>query len=294
MTATAFAPGHVSGLFAVHDEAADPLAKGSRGAGWSVDAGATATVRRAERASVRVAGQPTDLPVTEAALGRLAPGVPLAVDLAFGLPIGQGFGMSAAGTLAACLAAASELGLEPEAALAATHAAEVASGTGLGDAIGSWNGSGEVRIKPGIPPHGWAMRIDPPAGVRMLYLVAGPGIATPRIIRDADWKERTRELADPAVDRIVAAGRPMAWDAMLRESQAFTLQLGLLPPTLEDLADALPKDILWGQSMLGTTLWVAGREPALARARAVLEGHGKLVELGFDPNGARLVRAGAI
>ncbi|MEK6985651.1 MAG: hypothetical protein AABX89_04640 [Candidatus Thermoplasmatota archaeon] len=291
MTASAFAPGHVSGLFAVHDEAADPLAKGSRGVGWSVEKGATAMVTRAERTTLTVDGKDANLPVTMAALEQLAPGVGLDVRLTFGLPVGQGFGMSAAGTLAACLAAASELGLEPEAALAATHAAEVASGTGLGDAIGSWNGSGEIRVKPGIPPHGWAMRVDPPAETRMLYLVAGPGIQTPRIIRDAEWKERTRELADPAVERILAVGRPLAWQAMLMESQKFTLQLGLLPAPLQDLAERLPKDVMWGQSMLGTTLWVAGKEPALHRARSVLEGHGKLVELGMDLNGARLVRA---
>lgn len=291
MTASAFAPGHVSGLFAVHDEAPDSLAKGSRGVGWSVEKGATAAVARAEHTTITVDGQAANLPVTKAALGRLAPNVGLDVRLTFDLPIGQGFGMSAAGTLAACLAATSELGLEPEAALAATHSAEVASGTGLGDAIGSWHGSGEIRIKPGIPPHGHAMRVDPPPGTRMLYLVAGPGIQTPRIIRDNDWKERTRELADPAVERILAVGRPLAWQAMLMESQKFTLHLGLLSGPLHDLAEQLPKDVMWGQSMLGTTLWVAGKEPALHRARVILEGHGKLVELGFDLNGARLVRA---
>lgn len=290
MTASAFAPGHVSGLFAVHDEDADPLRKGSRGAGWSVDKGATATVTRAAQTTIRINGAEANAPVTRAALERLAPGANLDVDLRLGLPVKQGFGMSAAGTLAVCLAAASELGLEPEEALRATHAAEVLSGTGLGDAVGSWFGAGEVRMRPGCPPDGWAMRVEPPEHVRFLFLVAGAGIATPSIIRDDEWKRRTRELADPAVDRILSAGRPLAWSAILHESQKFTKALGLLPRELADVAARLPAGLLWGQSMLGTTLWVTGRPPALAAARAVLEGHGTLIETGVDPNGARLVR----
>lgn len=290
MTASAFAPGHVSGLFAVHDEASDPLRKGSRGAGWSVDKGATATVSKAAATTVRIDGAVADAPVTRAALERLAPGIGLDVELRLELPVRQGFGMSAAGTLAACLAAASELGLEPEEALKATHAAEVQSGTGLGDAIGSWFGAGEVRMRPGCPPDGWAMRVEPPEHARFLFLVAGSGIATPTIIRDAAWKQRTRELADPAVDRIVAAGRPMAWTTILHESQKFTKALGLLPRELADVAARLPAGALWGQSMLGTTLWVTGRPAALDAARSVLVGNGTLIELGVDPNGARLVR----
>jgi pantoate kinase len=288
--ATAFAPGHVSGLFAVHDEDPDPLKKGSRGAGWSVEKGATATVAKASAPSIAIDGRPADAPVTRAALERLAPGVPLAVELRLDLPVKQGFGMSAAGTLAACLAAASELGLDPEDALRATHAAEVLSGTGLGDAVGSWHGNGEVRIRPGCPPDGWAMRVDAPENARFLFLVAGAGIATPTIIRDAAWKRKTRELADPAVDRILAAGRPMAWTTLLHESQRFTKGLGLLPAELAAAAEALPPGALWGQSMLGTTLWVTGRPATLEAARKALAGRGTLLELGVDARGARLVR----
>ena len=331
MTAHAFAPGHVSGLFAVHDEDADLLRKGSRGAGWSVDRGAVASVARAAPGAstqVHVDGRPQDAPVTRDALHRLASGAALDVRLQLGLPVGQGFGMSAAGTLAACLAAASELGLEPEAALAATHAAEVASGTGLGDAVGSWFGSGEVRMRPGCPPHGWALRVDPPSGTRFLFCVLGAGIATPSIIKDEAWKRRTRELADPAVDRIVAAGRaaagggthrapaaggaaarggpsalPMAadavhgggmaakWDAVLRESSAFSLALGLMPDAMRRLGATLPPDVRWGQSMLGRTLWVTGPAKALDEARPLLAAAGALIECGVDDGGARIVRA---
>lgn len=291
--ARAFAPGHVSGLFAVHDEDADPLKKGSRGAGWSVDAGATADVRRDPMGTtprIRVDGQASEAPVTRRALALLAPGTGLDVDLRLGLPTGQGFGMSAAGTLAACLAATAELGLEPERALEATHVAEVESGTGLGDAIGSWFGGGEVRSRPGVPPHGWAQRVDPPEGTRFLFLVLGQGIATPSIIRDAAWKRKTRELGDAGVDRILAARRDGAWNAILREAHLFGDALGLMPDRMRQLGRALPDSCAWGQSMLGTTMWVTGPADALAAARRLLVKDGLLVEAGVDPNGARIVR----
>lgn len=290
-TANAFAPGHVSGLFAVHDGEADLLRKGSRGAGWSVDLGAAATVSlTAGPTRVAVSGGGT-APVTLDALRRLAPASAFDVRLRLDLPVGQGFGMSAAGTLAACLAAAHVLGLDPEEALAATHAAEVASGTGLGDAVGSWFGAGEVRVRPGCPPHGWAMRIEPPPGTRFLFCVLGKGIPTPSIIKDDSWKRRTRELADPAVDRILAAGRPMAWDLLLRESAAFSQALGLMPDAMRALGARLPTTVRWGQSMLGNTLWATGPPTALDAARPLLAAAGQVWACGVDANGARITRA---
>ncbi|MFO1535014.1 MAG: hypothetical protein ABR586_05070 [Thermoplasmatota archaeon] len=286
----AFAPAHVSGLFAVHDEAEEVLLKGSRGAGWSLARGARASVTKGAATQVRVQGQAVPAPVTRDALRRLLPGRHFHVDVRLDLPIGQGFGMSAAGTLAACLAAASLADLDPEEALQATHAAEVTAGTGLGDAIGSWFGSGELRIRPGCPPDGWAMRIEPPADAEFLLCVAGPGIPTPAIIRDAAWKLRTRELGDPAVDRILKAGRGEAWQRILEESSAFTHALGLLPEGLRRIGETLPKEVAWGQCMLGTSLWATGSAAALDEAAKVLAKTGSVLRVPVDPNGARLVR----
>ncbi|HUR63983.1 MAG TPA: hypothetical protein VM241_05835 [Candidatus Thermoplasmatota archaeon] len=286
----AFAPAHVSGLFAVHDEEGDLLAKGSRGAGWSLAKGARASATSAAATQVRVQGQAVAAPVTRDALRRMLPGRHVSVDVRLDLPVGQGFGMSAAGTLAACLAAAALADIDPEEALQATHAAEVTAGTGLGDAVGSWFGSGELRIRPGCPPHGWAMRVEPPEGTEFLLCVAGPGIPTPAIIRDAAWKNRTRELGDPAVDRILAAGRGEAWARILAESAAFTLALGLLPESLRLAGESLPEGMAWGQCMLGTSLWATGPAALLDEAARTLAKNGHVLRVPVDPNGARLVR----
>ena len=288
MRASAFAPGHVSGLFAVHDEADDPLAKGSLGAGWSVAAGATATVEEAAATRIAIDGAEAAAPVTRAALEQMAPGRAFHVGLRLDLPVGQGFGMSAAGTLAACLAASSLTGHDPQAALEAAHRAEVAAGTGLGDAIGSWNGAGELRTRPGVPPHGWCTRVEPPEGTLVAYCVLGAGIPTPRIIRDGAWKRRTRELGDAAVERILAAGRSGAWAAIQDESARFSRELGLMPEALAQAGSLLEGP--WGQCMLGTTLWAAVAPGEAEPVAAWLRPHGRTFVLGIDPHGARLLR----
>lgn len=289
--ARAYAPGHVSGLFAVHDDSPDLLRKGSRGAGWSIDKGAWAEVQETDETVFLVNGHPDDAPVTKYALDLLCPGRPLAVDIRLDLPVGQGFGMSASGTLAACLAAANLHGIEPEKALEAAHQAEVWSGTGLGDAVASWFGGGELRLKPGCPPHGWAMQIAVPQGTQFLYCVLGDAIPTSQIILDDHWKEETRRHGDDAVDRILEAGRERAWETLLVEAVGFGRHLGLMPARMLALSQHFPQEVKWGQCMLGSTLWITGDAGDLERCAAVLEGHGPTFRAGIDAHGARIVRS---
>ncbi len=286
----AFAPAHVTGVFAIHDGSPNPLSRGSRGAGWSLMKGAYAGVEIADETTITINGVLDDAPVTAAALRRLTEQT-LRVEIKLELPVGQGFGMSAAGSLAACLAAADLLNIEPEKALEATHAAEVVEGTGLGDAVGAWFGGGEVRIKPGCPPQGWAMQVAAPNGAEFLFCTLGQGISTKSIIQAHEWKERSRLLGDPAVDAILNVGRDKAWAEVLQQSSAFSRALGLRPEKMDEIGAQLPDDLHWGQCMLGSTLWVTGDAGDLERAEALLEGHGEIQRAKVDPNGARLVRS---
>lgn len=289
MSRSAFCPGHVTGLFAIHDGSTNPLSRGSRGAGWSLQKGAYATVERAQENRITIDGRPAEAPVTAHGLSLLTP-QPLAVDLRLELPAGQGFGMSGAGTLAACLAATDLLGLEPERALECAHTAEVEHGTGLGDVVGAWFGGGEVRIKPGCPPKGWAMQVPAPEGTEFLFCVLGASIPTRSIISQHDWKEKTRRYGDPGVDVILELGRQRAWTEILHQSSAFSAALGLRPDAMVALGQKLPEGCHWGQCMLGSTMWVTADGGDLERAEALLEGHGQTLRARVDPNGARLVR----
>ncbi len=289
--ACAFAPGHVTGLFAVHDEDPDPLKRGSRGGGWCIDKGAWASVQETDETVFLVNGEPDDAPVTLAALENMEIDTALAVDLRLDLPVGQGFGMSASGTLAACLAASNLFGLEPETALQAAHKAEVESGTGLGDVIGSWYGGGEVRLQAGCPPHGSSIRVQPPDNTEFLYCVLGDAIDTREVIRNDEWKAATKRHADEAVDRILDNGRERAWESLIEESIGFGSHLGLMPARMLALGQKFPDDVQWGQCMLGSTVWITGDRGDLERCEALLEGHGPIFRGKVDPHGARIVRS---
>ena len=54
MTAQAFVPGHITGVFRIFDEKKDPLECGSTGAGFSVEIGTLTTVSVIENESLEI------------------------------------------------------------------------------------------------------------------------------------------------------------------------------------------------------------------------------------------------
>jgi pantoate kinase len=117
----AFCPGHITGLFSVHDDTELFLGKGSRGSGVSVSLGALVNLalHRPEETgtkdslvldlNVRGLDQfPVDEMIYRQALTELLPengaGWKAVVRVSLQLPVGQGFGMSAAGALATTVA----------------------------------------------------------------------------------------------------------------------------------------------------------------------------------------------
>ncbi len=190
----AFCPGHVTGFFAIEDGAPVPEKKGSRGAGFCVELGATADVSISDETAIFFGEEPADAPVTRRALDILAPRNHFTVRIDHQAPMGQGFGMSAAGTFAACLAAAMELGIpDPKyAALRATHIAEVENRTGLGDAVAQSVGGFVHRLEPGVPPHGELQRLNFPAK-EVVFCILGQPIKTSSILTDFDARARIRD-----------------------------------------------------------------------------------------------------
>jgi len=127
MPVTATAPGSVTTLFVPRDEAP------SLGVSFATADGATATVRPASRTSIVLDGEPASVAPVSGVLDRL--GTTAAVELETAVPIGCGFGVSGAATLATALAVNQMRDLHHDRArlVEAAHRAEVAAGTGLGD-----------------------------------------------------------------------------------------------------------------------------------------------------------------
>ena len=127
MPVTAYAPGSVTTIFVPRDDAP------SLGVSFATADGASARLEPAPTPEVYLDGEPADVAPVSGVLRRL--GVSASVRLSTDVPIGCGFGVSGAATLATALAAneAEGLGHDRDALVQAAHRAEVAAGTGLGD-----------------------------------------------------------------------------------------------------------------------------------------------------------------
>ena len=258
--AFAVAPGHVSGIFVPEVDDPDLLARGSRGAGVVLDVGvsARATARPAPPGGTgtlqilerREAGR---FPITREALESL-PGLQgwiVEVDLQHDLPVSQGLGMSAAGSLAACLAVAELLGLPPRSAVEAAHRAEVRLHGGLGGVVAILDGGVEVRRKAGLPPYGVVERTPMVQGF-FLGTLDRP-LPSPPLLSDPEFLLRVRRAGERWLSEL--GPPPIRWEALLSVFEVFTDELGLAPLPLRDAMLKLRQEgCRCAQTMLGNTL----------------------------------------
>jgi len=180
MKATAFAPGHVSGFFepVYIDQNFDR--SGSRGSGINISLGATSQVTvvksTKQNFDIFLNNKMSKAPVTRLAIQYLLGNTSLdvKVNTILDLPVGQGFGMSAAGALSATYALADILDIPKEHAIKSAHYAEVQLRTGLGDVVASSFGGIELRKEAGLPP--WGIIEHIPGQYELLLCVIGESI----------------------------------------------------------------------------------------------------------------------
>ena len=214
----AFVPGHVTGFFSVHRHD-DPRKAGSRGAGLALSDGVTVELTDGESAVI-LDGETVEMDAVTHTLSRLD--VSARVSIESSLPVSAGFGVSGGAALGTALAANTRFGLaytENE-LVEVAHAAEVRSGTGLGDVVAQARGGVPLRLEPGAPTYGTLDGISVPP-TRIEYVSVG-GLATGEIIGgDVETLTRAGERAlsalddEPTLSRLVALSRSFASEADL-------------------------------------------------------------------------------
>jgi len=288
-TARAFAPGHVTGIFAPASVGPDPRARGSRGAGVVLELGVVARAAWRPGATRRLrilGGGSEEFPISTDVARRLVGSRhgSLTVRLHHDLPIGQGFGMSAAGATATALAVSAVLGGPRAKAIEIAHLGDLFGGGGLGGVAAILGGGLEFRRAPGVPPFGDSLRLpwSPPV---IVGVVGGPMPSPPRL-RDPRFLHRAGASA-LELDSLLEHPNPVRF---FEASERFTDRMGVASVRLRRILHDLRGHGAWafqamfGESFLAVPQSLAARERVIrsVRARGI-----RAVEVHVSARGAR-------
>jgi pantoate kinase len=280
-TIVAFCPGHISGYFKkVAGETS--LTTGSIGAGIVITQGVTSSVTPSESPSIEIRYRANDRKMT--AISADSPpltslmdrmGVTASVTTECHLPIGAGFGLSAAALLATgtALNRLFSLGLTPRDIALCSHEIEVEHKTGLGDVVAAQAGGRVVRHGPGIDAR-IERFFDLP---EPLYSVSFGPIHTPTV------------LGSPARMEQVSSAFPSRSPVNARDffelSQQFAMKSGLITDPVKNVLEACEREnIPAGMTMLGEGVFAYGK-----KARAVLSPFGEVYQFGVSPTGPEIL-----
>ena len=228
--AKAFAPGNLSCVFKIipHPE---PTKMHSLGMGFTITEGVVVTVsQHSSQTTVRFNSSEIHFPTVVSVVQKLTR-LPMKVEIDSPLPLGCGFGLSGAASLATTYALNDllRLGTSEEELAMIAHVAEVENRTGLGDVCAQYHGGCLVKLKRGYPLA--AERLPIPA--QPIYYRYFSSIQTKTILESVERRERINRAADETLQALgtLAKSEAVDFDACIRLSKQFSLNSGLLEDT---------------------------------------------------------------
>ncbi len=305
MRAQAFCPGGISSFFEICDRTSDGtliqdvLRGGARGGGFVIDKGVLTEVNIIESDDqIFINGKPapeaeTTNAVVETLLEKTSAYFDVTVRHSVEVPIGAGFGSSAAGAVSAALAMSKVLGinLTYNQLGQIAHAAEIKCRTGLGTVGPVMLGGCIITVEPGAPGYALIDRIPVPSNHLIVAGVYRP-ISTKEMLSSMEkraiinvWGRRTlnRILADPSLENF------------MRSSKEFAVNTGLISSKVQELIEAAEKAGAIGaaQNMVGEAVHAlveADKVKSVVKAFEEILPRENVLVAKIDFQGARLVR----
>ena len=249
MSNSVFVPGHITGFFNIENHEIS-LKNGSCGAGFLLSKGVKTTISPADNLIIDVNNG--DDTVINEVLDILDVDADFKITQDISLPIGAGFGTSAASALSLTMAINEffNLGYSRELCGQVAHRAEINLGSGLGDVIAQTGKGLVLRTQPGAPGIGEIKSFE--HDVYVAYKTFGK-IDTSEIINDSNFK---RVISEAGIKYLELFEREPTLENFLSFSNRFSHDINLMSEEVENLIDYFnsSSDILGSSmAMLGNT-----------------------------------------
>lgn len=304
-SARAYSPGGISSFFEIVDREADgspisdPLRIGARGGGFVIGKGVKTEVKvqkkRRSNITVYLNGRLSrEAKTTEAAAHMILEKAAVHADVSIShlteLPIGCGYGTSAAGALSTALALcqALELNMTYNEIGQIAHVAEVQCKTGLGTVGPLMVGGHVVTVRAGAPGFNVIDRIVPCSSYRIVTGWFGP-ISKPAILANRTSRLRINQQGRLATRAIL---RKPTTENFLVICRNFAYRIGFMSGRLRRLILTMERSGAVGatQNMLGEAahaLVEEGKERKVYEAARRLLPRGQILSTAIDFQGAR-------
>jgi len=251
MTVSVFVPGHITGFFTIEKHEIK-LKNGSCGAGFLLTKGVRTTISKSDELIIDV--NQGDSTVIDEVLSILEIDTDFKIAQDIQLPIGAGFGTSAASALSLTLALNEflNLGYSDELCGQIAHMAEVNLGGGLGDVIAQTGNGLVLRTQPGAPGIGEIKSFE--HDVFIAWKSFG-GIETSDIISNSHYQNVISASGSKYVEMFE---KEPTIDNFLTFSSNFSHEIDLMSDEVKNLIDYFKSssDILGtSMAMLGNTVF---------------------------------------
>lgn len=247
----AFAPAAISNFFAIHDDGLgspgffDYSHIGATGGGFTLSKGVLTRVAvfdgsNEKRIRIKVNGDPNyRATTTRRAIELLVDSAGLTFSSAeveqwVEVPIGYGFGTSAASALSAVLAMSSALGISLSKKRVAyyAHVADIVCQTGLGTVSSIWNHAGAgVIVRAGAPGVAKVVNVAVPQGLRVVAGLLAP-FRKSEVLSSRLLRKKVNKYGEPAVSSVA---RNPTFDNLTRAGEHFAEMLNLATPEIKRL-----------------------------------------------------------